>query len=314
LYNYDTGAGWVEFDNVTVEQTNNLISDGDMEADGVGEWSNSLATLSKQGDAYEGSQVLQVAYLANPNPYAYQTIQTVGKKYRLTGRARGDLTGEPRIADGGTYIWTGSTATAWQEIDVTYIATNAVLRLYNVTAGASFTEFDSIQVREVFETVGAWDARDVTGRTLPDRSGNGNHGTLGGSCAPVNTEMGRALGFDGATGYASASSPFVPAGDNSLSFLFRVSAHSALGAILSAGNSVSDAGAYLIKSGFDKRAEAQIHMEALEELGQSLEDEVAPQVFSLDDRTITLTGSVEEQYAQWREILADLYAAELGQL
>ena len=74
------------------------------------------------------------------------------------------------------------------------------------------------------------------------------------------------------------------------------------------------AGAYLIKSGFDKRAEAKIHMEALEELGQSLEDEVAPQVLTLDDRTITLTGSVEEQYLQWREILADLYAAEVGQL
>jgi len=41
---------------------------------------------------------------------------------------------------------------------------------------------------------------------------------------------------------------------------------------------------------------------------------VAPQVFTLDDRTITLTGSVEEQYLQWREILADLYAAEVGQL
>jgi hypothetical protein len=74
------------------------------------------------------------------------------------------------------------------------------------------------------------------------------------------------------------------------------------------------AGAYLIRSGFDKRAEARIHMEALEELGQSLEDEVAPQVINLDDRTITLTGSVEEQYEQWREILADLYAAEVGQL
>ena len=74
------------------------------------------------------------------------------------------------------------------------------------------------------------------------------------------------------------------------------------------------AGAYLIKSGFDKQAEARIHMEALEELGQSLEGEVAPRVINLDDRTITLTGSVEEQYSQWREILADLYAAELGQL
>ena len=55
-------------------------------------------------------------------------------------------------------------------------------------------------------------------------------------------------------------------------------------------------------------------MEAIEELGQSLEDEVAPQVISLEDRSITLTGSVEEQYEQWREILADLYAAEVGQL
>lgn len=74
------------------------------------------------------------------------------------------------------------------------------------------------------------------------------------------------------------------------------------------------AGAYLIKSGFDKQAEAKIHMAALEELGQSLENEVAPQVINLDDRTITLTGTVEEQYAQWREILADIYSAEVGGL
>ena len=74
------------------------------------------------------------------------------------------------------------------------------------------------------------------------------------------------------------------------------------------------AGAYLIKSGFDKQAEAKIHMEALEELGQSLENEVAPRVITLDDRTITLSGSVEEQYSQWRDILADLYATELGEL
>ena len=72
------------------------------------------------------------------------------------------------------------------------------------------------------------------------------------------------------------------------------------------------AGAVLIKSGFDKRAEAKIHMDALEELGQSLENEVAPRVLDLDNRSITLTGSVEEQYAQWKEVLADLYAAEVG--
>lgn len=72
------------------------------------------------------------------------------------------------------------------------------------------------------------------------------------------------------------------------------------------------AGAYLIRSGFDKRAEAQIHVAALEELGQSLETEVAPKVINLEDRTVTLSGNVEEQYGQWKEILADIYAVEAG--
>ena len=77
------------------------------------------------------------------------------------------------------------------------------------------------------------------------------------------------------------------------------------------GATAVGAGAFLVKSGFDKQAEARIHMQALEELGESLENAVAPQVINLDDRTITLSGSVEEQYEQWRDILADLYAAEM---
>ena len=70
----------------------------------------------------------------------------------------------------------------------------------------------------------------------------------------------------------------------------------------------------MIKSGFDKRAEAQMHRESLRELGESLENDVAPRVIDLQDRTITLSGTVEEQYQQWREILADLYAYESGGL
>ena len=80
------------------------------------------------------------------------------------------------------------------------------------------------------------------------------------------------------------------------------------------GATAVGAGAFLVKSGFDKQAEARIHMQALEELGESLENAVAPQVINLDDRTITLSGSVEEQYGQWRDILADLYAAEMDEL
>ena len=80
------------------------------------------------------------------------------------------------------------------------------------------------------------------------------------------------------------------------------------------GATAVGAGAFLVKSGFDKQAEARIHMQALEELCESLENAVTPQVINLDDRTITLSGSVEEQYEQWRDILADLYAAEMGEL
>ncbi len=73
-------------------------------------------------------------------------------------------------------------------------------------------------------------------------------------------------------------------------------------------------GGLLVKSGLDKRNEAQIHVQALEELGASLEAEVTPQVIDLEDRTVTLHGNVEEQYAQWRVLLADIYRAEIGGL
>ena len=73
-------------------------------------------------------------------------------------------------------------------------------------------------------------------------------------------------------------------------------------------------GGLLVKSGMNKRNEAQIHVQALEELGASLEAEVTPQVIELEDRTITLSGNVEQQYAQWRSVLADIYRAEIGDL
>jgi hypothetical protein len=73
-------------------------------------------------------------------------------------------------------------------------------------------------------------------------------------------------------------------------------------------------GGYLLKSGMDKRNEAQLHVAELEELGASLEAEVAPQVIELEDHTVTLSGNVEEQYNQWRAVLADLYRAEIGEM
>jgi hypothetical protein len=71
-------------------------------------------------------------------------------------------------------------------------------------------------------------------------------------------------------------------------------------------------GGYLIKDAFNTKDEAQIHVEALAELGNSMQAEIAPKTIALEERVITLTGTVDEQYAQWREILADLYAEETG--
>ena len=81
-----------------------------------------------------------------------------------------------------------------------------------------------------------------------------------------------------------------------------------------AGNVAIIGGGYLLKEGLESRAEAQIHVEALEEIGQSLEAEITPQVIELEDRTVMISGNVEDQYAQWRQVLADIYRSEIGDL
>jgi len=73
------------------------------------------------------------------------------------------------------------------------------------------------------------------------------------------------------------------------------------------------AGAYMLKSAMDKNSEAQIHSAALRELSASLDAEIAPHSLALEDRTVTLTGTVDEQYRQWRAILRELHEAETGQ-
>ncbi|WP_105101867.1 hypothetical protein [Microbulbifer pacificus] len=84
------------------------------------------------------------------------------------------------------------------------------------------------------------------------------------------------------------------------------------GAARQAGNVAVAGGGYLVKSGFDRRAEAKMHIEALQELGDSMEAEVEPRIVELEDRTVTLSGSVENQYQQWRELLKEIYEVETG--
>ena len=71
-------------------------------------------------------------------------------------------------------------------------------------------------------------------------------------------------------------------------------------------------GAYMIRDGLGRRQEAELHALTLNELANSLEQEITPSVIELDDRTITLTGTVDGQYDQWRDILQELYRSDVG--
>lgn len=71
-------------------------------------------------------------------------------------------------------------------------------------------------------------------------------------------------------------------------------------------------GAYMIRDGLGRRQEAELHALTLNELANSLEQEITPSVIELDDRTITLTGTVDSQYDQWKEILEELYRSDVG--
>jgi len=71
-------------------------------------------------------------------------------------------------------------------------------------------------------------------------------------------------------------------------------------------------GAAVFQSGLQKRAESKIHVEALQELGNSFEAEVAPLVVDVEGKTITLTGSAEDQYNEWRRLLREVYTTETG--
>lgn len=71
-------------------------------------------------------------------------------------------------------------------------------------------------------------------------------------------------------------------------------------------------GAAMVKSGMDKRGESKLHAETLKELGASLGAEVQPHVIELDEQRVTLSGTVTEQYRQWRQVLREIHSAETG--
>ena len=67
-----------------------------------------------------------------------------------------------------------------------------------------------------------------------------------------------------------------------------------------------------IVSGLKKGADAKIHTAAIQELATSFNADVASQVVEVEGRTLKLTGTAEEQYREWRELLKQMYLEETG--
>ena len=63
------------------------------------------------------------------------------------------------------------------------------------------------------------------------------------------------------------------------------------------------AGAWMLSSSFQSFEEAKFHKESIDELGESVNMEMAPQVVAFEEETVELTGNVQEQYDQWRTFL-----------
>lgn len=67
-----------------------------------------------------------------------------------------------------------------------------------------------------------------------------------------------------------------------------------------------------VLSGMKKYADARVHADALKELTQSFQAEVATQVVEVEGHTLRLTGTAEDQYREWRKMLKQLYLEETG--
>ena len=71
-------------------------------------------------------------------------------------------------------------------------------------------------------------------------------------------------------------------------------------------------GGMVIVEGFNISKEAEIHEAAIQELSESFGGEMKPVVMEFEGKQYELTGSAEEQFKQWRELLRKIYYAETG--
>jgi hypothetical protein len=71
-------------------------------------------------------------------------------------------------------------------------------------------------------------------------------------------------------------------------------------------------GGQVFISGWNVSKEAEMHSAAIEELSESFGDEMQPVIMEFEGQQYELTGTAEEQFKRWRELLRQIYFAETG--
>jgi hypothetical protein len=78
------------------------------------------------------------------------------------------------------------------------------------------------------------------------------------------------------------------------------------------GGAVVLLGGQVFVSGVNISSQAEMHRTAIQELSESFDNEMKPLVMEYQGKTYELTGSAEEQYRRWQELLRQIYHAETG--
>ena len=174
---------YVRFNNIVLEDSLNpgvnILTDGDMEAVGFGDWSSTGSpTLAKENDIFNADRLSSVNFArltttASGDSSFYEDILSTGTEYRITGYARsGDGVAAPVVSlPTESTLWTGTTSTDPQKFDVT-VTPSSITELHfglvSAAGAGEIVEFDLLWCEENASpgtnllTDGSCDASDFT--------------------------------------------------------------------------------------------------------------------------------------------------------
>ena len=82
-------------------------------------------------------------------------------------------------------------------------------------------------------------------------------------------------------------------------------------AAMTGGIVAGAAGISMLQKSIQTSDEAKVHRDTLNEVGESINVDLAPRVIAFEEKTLELTGDAKQQFSQWREFLQQIYAQEL---